>query len=80
MYLQTDKSYDHELGLEIIDALPSKNLMITSGKDNLIKVWTNKKELVREIKFSDKVISTLFLNERGDLIVAHSGKISIIYI
>jgi hypothetical protein len=51
---------------------------VTAGLDKLVKVWNFKKELIREIIFTEPLKSVLFSNQRGDLIVVHGGKISLV--
>ncbi len=77
--MPNDKANDHDIQLETIDALPSKELILTAGKDKIVKIWNSKKELLREIKFTDEIISAQFLNGKADIVIAHSGKLSIIY-
>lgn len=43
-----------------------------------MKVWNIKKELIREIKFPEPVYSVSFLNEQGDILVGHHGKVSMV--
>lgn len=52
--------------------------MLSACEEGLIKVWNQKKELLREIRFNDPIVSALFLNEEADIVVAHSGQLSII--
>ena len=42
-------------------------------------MWDLKKDLVREIKFTDPIAQAVFLNDKADLLVSHSGKLSIIH-
>jgi hypothetical protein len=34
--------------------------------------------MIREIKFPEPIYSVSFLNEHGDILVGHAGKISIV--
>ena len=56
-----------------VDVYYEKGLMLTACKEGLVKVWNLKKELIREIKFNDPIISALFLNQEADIIVGHGG-------
>lgn len=76
IYLKTDSVLEHEESISDIAYIPNKNLFITSSKDGYVKVWNIKKELLREIKFPEPVYSVSFLNEQGDLLVGHHGKVS----
>ena len=37
-----------------------------------------RRELIREIKFPEPVYSVSFLNEEGDILVGHQGKVSMV--
>jgi hypothetical protein len=54
-------------------------LIVSADQDGLIKVWNFKKELMREIKFTEPISAVCFLNEQADLLVAHHGKLSRIF-
>ena len=45
----------------------------------MIKIWNFKRELIREIKFTEPISAVCFLNEQADLIVGHKGKLSRIF-
>ena len=51
-------------------------MIISGSEDGYVKVWNIKKELIREIKFPEPVYSVSFLNNEGDIIVGHLGKLS----
>jgi hypothetical protein len=36
-------------------------------------VWNEKKDLIREIKFNEPVVSARFINDDGDILVGHAG-------
>lgn len=78
LYLRTETNLEHETGCTDIDCLPSKQIYVTGGKDGFVKVWNVKKELIREIKFPEEVYSVAFLNQKGDLLVGHRGKVSMV--
>lgn len=61
-----------------VDVVQAKGLLLTCCSDGLIKVWNEKKELIREIKFNEPVVSAKFINNDGDIVVAHAGQLSII--
>ena len=62
--------------MQAIDVLPAKELVLSGGLDCYAKIWNKKKELLREIKFPEKVYAACFLNEYGDILVGHHGKVS----
>ena len=37
-----------------------------------------RRELIREIKFPEPVYSVSFLNEEGDILIGHKGKVSMV--
>lgn len=74
--LGCNKIDEHEDELQSIDILYSKGLYVTGAKDGLIKVWNIKKEMIREIKFPEPITAVSFLNQRGDILVGHVGKVS----
>lgn len=76
LFVKNDNTFEHEKSVTDLDVFPAKNLFISSGLDGFVKVWNLQKQLIREIKFPEAVYSVTFLNERGDLIVGHLGKVS----
>jgi WD40 repeat protein len=74
--LSCNKINEHEDELQSIDILYSRGLFVTGAKDGLIKVWNIRKELIREIKFPEPITAVSFLNQRGDILVGHVGKVS----
>jgi WD40 repeat protein len=67
---------EHEDELTSIDFLPSKGIFASGAKDGLVKVWNSKKELIREIKFPEPIVSVCFKNGNADILVGHLGKVS----
>ena len=59
-----------------IDVHYGKRLIVTGDSDGLIKLWNYKKQLIREVKFTEPVSAVCFQNEQGDLLVGHEGKLS----
>ena len=51
-------------------------MIVSADIDGLIKVWNFRKELLREVKFTEPISAVCFLNENADLLVAHHGKLS----
>ena len=76
MFVKTETNFEHEKSVTDLDVFPDKNLFISSGLDGCVKVWNLQKQLIREIKFPEAVYSVSFLNDKGDLIVWHLGKVS----
>ena len=76
MYIKTEIMAEHDKPITDLDCLIEKNLVISGSEDGYVKVWNVKKELIREIKFPEPVYSVSFLNNEGDIIVGHLGKVS----
>jgi hypothetical protein len=68
-----DKTTEHEEPLLNFDVHLEKGLMLSCCEEGLVKVWNSRKELLREIKFNEPIVSALFLNEEADIVIAHSG-------
>ena len=51
-------------------------MFISSSIDGYVKIWSVKKDLLREIRFPEPVYSVSFLNSDGDILVGHHGKVS----
>ena len=49
---------------------------MTGDAEGLIKVWNYRKELIREVKFTEPVSAVCFQDEEGNLLVGHEGKLS----
>ena len=58
--------------------MPALNLFVSGDIDGLVKIWNCKKELIREVKFVDPISSVSFLNSKGEVVVGHSGSISLL--
>lgn len=71
--IYSDKVSEHDAELLSVDVYYEQGLILTACKDGIIKVWNNKKELLREIKFNEPIISALFMNQSSDIVVAHGG-------
>jgi len=78
VFIRTDTSFDHDRKVHDLEVFPKKNLFISGSMDGFAKVWNIKKELIREIKFPEKVFSVSFLNRDGDILVGHHGKVSMV--
>lgn len=46
-------------------------MFITGGEDGFVKIWSEDKELIREIKFPETILSVCFLNSKCDALVGH---------
>lgn len=78
VFIRTETSFDHDRKVHDVESFPRLNLFITGSLDGYAKVWNVKKELIREIKFPEKVYSVSFLNPDGDILVGHHGKVSMV--
>ena len=50
--------------------------MASGDVSGLIKIWNYRRQLIREVKFTEPISAVTFLNTKGDLIVGHKGKLS----
>ncbi len=79
LILFRDKTSEHDDSLLSLDMLPEKGLILSACGDGFVKVWNQKKEMIREIQFNQPIVSAVFLNSDADIIVGHSGQISVIH-
>lgn len=61
--IKTEKVNEHEEPLEMVDVLYNQGLILTSSGDGYVKVWNACKELIRQIKFNEKIKEAVFLND-----------------
>lgn len=61
-YINNDRSSEHEEHVTSMDIHYGKRLIVTGDTDGLIKIWNYKKELVREVKFTEPVSAVCFQN------------------
>ena len=83
--IETDKSKEHEATLTAIDFHRNLNLVVTSCMAGQVKIWSTgnvrglgDKQLLREINFPNRVDAVCFLNEKGDILVGHDRRLSVI--
>ena len=53
-------------------------MIMTSCVGGVVKLWTPLKQLLREIQFVGGVDAVCFLNDKGDILVGHDKRISVI--
>jgi len=78
VFLKTDVTFEHEKEVSDVAAFEPKNMFASGSTDGYVKVWSRKKTLLREIKFPEPVYSVSFMNDQGDLLVGHHGKVSMV--
>lgn len=59
-----------------VDIHLERGLIATGDKEGLIKIWNKKKEIVREIKFTEPITALVFLNKQADLVIGHGSTLS----
>lgn len=71
---------EHDLALSGFDWLKSLKLIVTSDHSGCIRIWSDDKKFLREIRFppNHPIDSVCFLNAQGDLLVSHAQRISFI--
>jgi len=67
---------EHDNNVTSIDAHAGLKIIASGDVSGLIKIWNFRRQLIREIKFTEPISAVCFLNVRGDLIVGHKGKLS----
>ena len=77
-YVQTEKHKEHDSQLTGCDFNKFVNLLVTCDGDGTIRLWDQNKKLMREINFPHAIDSVCFLNTKGDLLVSHEARISVI--
>ncbi|KAH3749651.1 hypothetical protein DPMN_184152 [Dreissena polymorpha] len=68
-----DEDHTHEL--TALDKCPMINLVVTSGKDGFLKVWSRNNELLREMNFATPIYAVCFANDRGDILVGYGTNV-----
>lgn len=61
-YLESEKTREHDSKLTGYDHNPTLKLLVTSDNTGIIRIWTEQKKFLREIKFPTPVDSVCFLN------------------
>jgi hypothetical protein len=67
---------EHEVAVLSVDIHEHLGLFATGDKEGLIKIWNKKKEIVREIKFTEPITALVFLNKQADLVIGHGSTLS----
>lgn len=78
-WLETEKDCEHDCRVTGFDFNVQRQLMVTCDEKGAIRVWNRDKRFLREISFPTKIDSVSFLNTRGDLLVAHAQRISVVH-
>lgn len=77
-YIESGKEREHDGPLTGCDFNKFVNLLVTSDASGMIRIWNINKKFLREILFPHPVDSVCFLNTKGDLLVSHEERISVI--
>lgn len=78
LYVEQEKQREHDSPLTGYDYNKFVNLLVTSDSAGMLRLWTRDKKFIREIQFPHPIDSVCFLNTRGDLLVSHEERISVI--
>jgi WD40 repeat protein len=78
LYVEQEKQREHDSQLTGYDYNKFVNLLVTSDSNGMLRLWTRDKKFIREILFPHPIDSVCFLNTRGDLLVSHEERISVI--
>ena len=69
---------EHDGCITFTDSKEDEGLFVTGGSDGFVKIWTYQHLLVREIKFPTEINCLSFISAKGDILVGHKEKISIL--
>jgi WD40 repeat protein len=75
-WIESEKAREHDCDLAGYDYNPTLKLLVTGDRNGSIRIWNRDKKFLREILFPDQIDSVCFLNDKGDLMVSHSKRIS----
>jgi WD40 repeat protein len=76
--LENEKQKEHDCKVTGVDSNLYVRLIVTSDTSGSIKIWSLEKRFMREIQFPHPIDSVCFLNEKGDILVSHVQRISLI--
>lgn len=68
--------FEHDDEVQSVDVHGKYKLIASGDEQGLIKIWNYRRQLIREIKFTEPITAVCFLNARADLVVGHGGKLS----
>lgn len=75
-WIESEKAREHDCDLAGFDYNSTLKLLVTADINGTIRIWNRDKKFLREIQFPDHIDSVCFLNDKGDLLVSHSKRIS----
>ena len=75
---QTEKTREHEFPVTSCDFNQRLKVLVTGDSKGNIRLWSEDKLFLREIQFPTSIDSVCFLSSRGDLLVSHANRISLI--
>ena len=73
-----EEGNQHEENILSVDFFHNKKAFITAAADNKIKIWTFRKNLLIVISIDDKLEGIYTINQNHDLLMLHSGIVSVI--
>lgn len=76
--VENEKQKEHDCKVTGVDSNKDARLMVTSDIGGSVKIWSLEKRFMREIQFPHPVDSVCFLNEKGDILVSHVHRISLV--
>jgi hypothetical protein len=72
-----DEGNEHDGYIITVDVDYGRKLLMTSSIDQRIKIWSWRKVLLLQLNVDDNLHGAWFINQVGDLLVAHDGKVSL---
>jgi hypothetical protein len=76
--VDTEKIREHDCNVTGSDYNTNLQMLVTSDEKGFIRLWNHNKKYLREIQMPTPCDSICFRNPRGDLLVSHSNRVSLI--
>ena len=78
--IDLSKEQDHEDPLTSVFVDPNSGKFITADSDGLVKIWTNDKQIIREVTFPEPIKSVMFINANCDVLIGHGKFVSMVHL
>jgi len=76
--IESEKQKEHEKPITGLDYNRKLGLIVSCCSQGSIKIWSIDKKFIREISFPHKVDSVCFFNSKGDILISHEQRVSMI--
>lgn len=78
LQIESDKQNEHDCPITAVDYNRQLGLLVSSDQGGFIKLWSLDKKFIREIQFPHQVDAICFFNTKGDLLVSHEQRVSLL--